>query len=41
MAKSNRTPADFWLSLPLRGLCDWIRDSNDLIQEDNERNNKG
>ena len=41
MAKNNRTPVDFWLQLPLRSLRDWIRDSNDLIQEDNERNNKG
>lgn len=41
MARNNRTPVDYWLSLSLRSLCDWIRDSNMLIQEENDRISKG
>jgi hypothetical protein len=37
MAKSNRTPVDFWLQLPLSALSEWIRDSNDLVREEEER----
>lgn len=37
MARNNRTPVDYWLSLSLRSLSEWIRDSNDLIHEENER----
>lgn len=40
MAKSNGTPVAFWLALPLREFCEWIRDSNDLILEDEERMKK-
>jgi len=40
MARSNRTPVGFWLGMPLHTLGEWIRDSNDLIREDEERMRK-
>jgi len=33
MARTNSTPAAFWLSMPLRELPEWISDNNYLIEQ--------
>lgn len=33
LAQANHTPVPFWLSLPLGALVQWIRASNELIEE--------
>lgn len=40
MAKNCNTPVDYWLSLSLRNLAIWIRDNNDLIDEEQCRRKK-
>lgn len=39
MAKINNTPADFWLSLPLFQLMEWIKDSNYIVAKAMEKRN--
>lgn len=37
MAKTNMTPVSYWLSLPLYSLCEWIKVSNQLVEESRRR----
>lgn len=37
MARTNNTPVDFWLSLRLGELLQWVKASNALIAEEMEK----
>jgi hypothetical protein len=36
MARTNNTPVDFWLSLRLGDLAQWVKSSNAIIAEEME-----
>jgi len=40
LAKTNCTPVDFWLRLPLRELRPWIRAHNEVAKEEQEQSHK-
>lgn len=33
LAKNTYTPVQFWLSITLRELCQWIGTNNDLVYD--------
>jgi len=40
LSQNYHSPISFWLSIPLKDLSAWIGDSNELVEEQRERNKK-
>ncbi len=40
LSQNYHTPVSFWLSEPYGRLTDWIRDSNQLVEEQNQKTKK-